>query len=74
MQSSGAIVIGAAKNPEDTMALFRVHPKTGRRVVLSESDKPAQGPPFRIVTSIAIVPADSDAEGDESESDAEGHD
>jgi hypothetical protein len=74
VQSSGGIVVGAAKYPEDTMALFRVHPRTGRRVLLSESDNPAQGPPFRTLISIAIVPKDSDAEGDESESDAEGHD
>jgi streptogramin lyase len=74
LKSSGAIVISATKNPEGTPALFRVHPKTGRRVVLSESDNPAQGPPIRTVTSIAIVPKDSDAESYERESDGEGHD
>jgi len=64
VKSSGAIVVGAYKNPviSDTQSLFRVNPQTGRRALLSDSDNPAQGPPFIAITSIAIVLEDSDAE------------
>ena len=64
VESSGNIIVGATKNPATTtQSLFRVNPKNGQRVLLSDSDNSAQGPPFRVVTYIAVVPQDSDAEG-----------
>lgn len=63
VEKFGKIIVGAISSPFDTYALFRVNPKTGRRALLSNSDNPAQGPPFIAVTYIAIVLEDSDAEG-----------
>jgi len=63
VESSGAIVVSAAKSDNLAGVLLRVNPVTGGRTVLSDSDNPAQGPPFVVVSYIAIVPKDSDAEG-----------
>ena len=63
VEQSGKIIVGAMSDPfVDTFSLFRVKPKTGRRTLLSDSNNPAQGPPFIGIADIAVVPKDSDAE------------
>jgi hypothetical protein len=57
LEKSGNIIVGASDPSVATFSLFRVQPKTGQRVLLSDSNNPAQGGPSLIgLTYIAVVP------------------
>jgi hypothetical protein len=58
VEKSGNIIVGcqgAFNNPAIT-DLLRVDPKTGNRVVLSDSTNPQQGPSFEVIVDLAVVP------------------
>ena len=57
LEGSGNILVAALNIDGTNNLLFRVAPKTGRRVVLSNSKKSAQGPALNAPTSLAVVPA-----------------
>jgi hypothetical protein len=57
LEKSGNIIVGASDPSVTIFSLFRVQPKTGQRVLLSDSNNPAQGGPSLIgLTYIAVVP------------------
>ena len=57
LEKSGNIIVGASDPSVTIFSLFRVQPKTGQRVLLSDSNNPAQGGPTLIgLTYIAVVP------------------
>lgn len=58
VERSGSIVVGGYNAATGiTSALFRVHPKTGRRTILSDSADPSQGPALSLgLVDIAVVP------------------
>jgi sugar lactone lactonase YvrE len=55
IEKSGTIIVGAAVAASGTQ-LFRVNPRTGRRVLFSDSTNPRQGPSFGAITYIAVAP------------------
>ncbi len=56
VEKSGNIIVGAMSDPSvATFSLFRVQPRTGRRALLSDSNKPRQGPSFIALAYIAVV-------------------
>lgn len=63
---AGGIIVGAG-NPANRAAeptrLFRVDPRTGQRVLLSDSSDPQQGPPFKWIFEVAVVPENADDAG-----------
>ncbi|MFL9913722.1 NHL repeat-containing protein [Paraburkholderia sp. RL17-337-BIB-A] len=57
IEKSGTIIVGAGiAGAADATQLFRVNPRTGRRVLFSDSTNPRQGPSFGVVTYIAVAP------------------
>ena len=67
VEESGKIIVGAINGVIDvfTTSLFRIDPKTGQRILLSDSENPEQGPPFIAFTYMAIVPNDEDNEDED---------
>ena len=60
VELSGNIIVGAQGAFNSAISdLFRVNPKTGNRVVLSDSTNPRQGPSFNAITGLAVVPANA---------------
>lgn len=57
--SGNVIVYGAKWNPNTGTGinlLFRVNAQTGRRTVISNGNRPGQGPDFSVPVAIAVVP------------------
>jgi hypothetical protein len=72
VEKSGKIVVGAITNSATgAVDVFRVDPNTGQRALLSASDNPAQGPSFRTIVSVAVVPTDRKDEDHEGDGDGE---
>ena len=56
IEKSGKI-IASGQLSEDNHVLFRINPKTGERVVLSDDLNSDQGPKFNLIQDTAIVPS-----------------
>ncbi|MFO1153568.1 MAG: hypothetical protein U1E42_07860 [Rhodospirillales bacterium] len=69
VERSNTILVGAFKLPIVTYehSLFRVNPKTGRRIVLSDTNNVAQGPSIGAIAYITVVPGDRSVDVQETE-------
>jgi sugar lactone lactonase YvrE len=57
VETLGTIIVGAGiPGVGGATQIFRVNPLTGRRVLLSDSTNPQQGPAFGALTYLAVVP------------------
>lgn len=63
LEKSGNIIVGvgiAEIRALDATLLVRVNPRTGKRVLLSDSGNPRQGPPFGALVYLDFIPKDFD--------------